>query len=521
MNDIDQPFQFRHPLGRYSLQLKITFTLIFLLFTPFITASLFIAESSLQNELWLALLIACYMAINIGANDVANNVGPAVGSRAITLSTAIIIAVIFESLGALIAGGEVINTIKSDIIYPALITDPKTYVLIMIAALFSAALWLNLATAMNCPVSTTHSIIGGMIGATLITVGWQVINWEQITNIVMSWIVAPILSGLIATLFLMWIKNSILYHSNQEQAARQTLPKLIAIMVFAFTTYLVIKGLKQIWAIDLFTAILIGLNLAIASYFLVRPLIKKQTASAENDRLSINRLFTIPLIMASAILSFAHGANDVANIVAPLAAVYDTLKSNTIAEVVDIPTWGLIIGALGMSLGLVLFGGRLIKTVGQEITELNPVRAFAVAIAAAITVIFASHLGLPVSTTHVVIGAIFGIGFYREFLKRRYRALREWIKNEKELRGEDAHSFLEQFDQLSVKDKKQTVLNLKSTSDQTAFKNLAFTTPLPRLYQKQLLDRGIFLRIVLAWLMTVPAAAIIAAITVLVLSQWY
>jgi PiT family inorganic phosphate transporter len=367
-----------------------------------------------------AAVIGAYMAINIVANDVANNVGPAVGSFALTLSGAIIIAAVFEAAGAIIAGGDVVSTVKKGIIDPADVADPQVFVWVMMGALTGAAIWLNAATWLGAPVSTTHSIVGGVMGAGIAAAGWDVVNWDAMTKIAASWVISPVTGGVIAALFLYFLKRTVFFKSEPIEAARKVVPFMIGVMVWAFTTYIALKGIKQLIKIDFSHAVLIGLVAGLLAIILVRPMINRAAPNLENNRDGVNRLFTVPLIISAALLSFAHGANDVANAVGPLAGIVDALTAGEGGNSkVAIPLWVMIVGALGISVGLALFGPKLIRAVGSEITELDRSRAFCIALAAAITVIVASHLKLPVSSTHVALGAVFGVGFLREFLELR------------------------------------------------------------------------------------------------------
>ena len=457
-------------------------------------------------------VIGGYMAMNIGANDVANNVGPAVGSKAITLFWAIVIAAIFEAAGALLAGGEVVSTIKKGIINPSSIADTKTFVWLMLSALLAGAVWLNLATLFGAPVSTTHSIVGGVLGAGIAAGGFGIANWDKMGAIAASWVISPVLGGLIAAGFLLFIKKKIIYQTEMIQSARKFVPVLIALMAWAFGTYLAVKGLKKIWKLDFQTAVLIGFCTAIAIYFLVKPFINKISAQSEDTRESVNDLFTVPLIFAAALLSFAHGANDVANAVGPLAAIADAIQTGGgMSGKAPIPLWVMMIGALGISLGLLLFGPKIIKTVGAEITELDKSRAFCVAMAAAITVIIASQLGLPVSSTHIAIGGIFGVGFLREYLKTSYANQLQNIISDHE--GEEKvrlQAFLENFQSASVEDMERMLKQAKKQKDELGLKK-SERKKMKKLYSEKLVKRSAVKKIVAAWVVTVPASASIAA----------
>ena len=371
-----------------------------------------------------AAVFGAYMALNIGANDVANNMGPAVGAKALTMGGALVIAVIFETAGALIAGGDVVSTISGGIVAPEAVADPETFIWAMMASLIASALWLNLATWMGAPVSTTHAIVGGVMGAGIMAAGFSAVNWATMGQIAASWVISPILGGVVAALFLAFIKARINDVPDKISAARTWVPILVGIMAGAFSAYLAMKGLKKIVDISLGNALMIGLGLGVVTALVMRPVIRRQSDGMENRKKSLKKLFAVPLILSAALLSFAHGANDVANAVGPLAAIVHAVQDHGTADKVEIPLWVMLIGAFGISFGLFLFGPKLIRMVGTEITKLNPMRAFCVALSAAITVIIASGLGLPVSSTHIAVGAVFGVGFYREWhAERRARLL--------------------------------------------------------------------------------------------------
>ncbi|WP_457597419.1 inorganic phosphate transporter [Hydrogenimonas sp.] len=468
----------------------------------------------------VAAVFGAYMAMNIGANDVANNVGPAVGSKALTMMGAILIAAVFESAGALIAGGDVTGTIKKGIIDPSAFAHPEYFVWAMTAALLAAALWLNLATWLKAPVSTTHSIVGGVMGGGIAAAGsFAIVSWGTMGKIAASWVISPILGGLIAAGFLYAIKKSILYKEATKEAAMKLVPLYVAVMGWAFVTYLMLKGLKHIWKVGFPTASLIGLVGAAVIFFLVKGAIAKYAHTLSDERESVNRLFTIPLIFAAALLSFAHGANDVANAVGPLAGIYDALAHATISTKAAIPLWVMVIGAIGISLGLALYGPKLIKTVGSEITELDQIRAFSIALAAAITVIIASQLGLPVSSTHIALGGVFGVGFLREWLDRTQR-LEYRIKEEKE-KLEELKSRLEahkkELDTLEAKEVKtqqdyERIVHLFEIIGDLEKRIKKESKALKTVYKTKYVQRNAVKKIVAAWIVTVPAAAVLAAI---------
>jgi PiT family inorganic phosphate transporter len=465
----------------------------------------------------IAAMIGGYMALNIGANDVANNVGPAVGSRALTLGGALLIAAIFEAAGAIIAGGEVVGTIRSGIIDPNLIDDADTFVWIMMAALLAAALWLNLATAMGAPVSTTHSIVGAVLGASVAASGLAIANWGTVGTIALSWVVSPLMGGVIAAGFLYLIKRTITYRSDLVASSRAAVPYLVAAMAFAFGTYLMLKGFNRVWSLTGTQALGVGAAVAVVVFLLARPIIDRQARAIGNSKEGVNQLFTVPLIFAAGLLSFAHGSNDVANAVGPLAAIVDVVGSGTgeITSTAPIPFWVMVVGALGIAIGLGLFGPKVIRTVGSEITELDQMRAYCIAMAATVTVILASQLGLPISTTHVAVGAVFGVGFLREYLKSQYARMLEEIKAHHPAGDQAAiDAFLDAFTRASIDEKGRMLRELKRKSkrsmDPANFSKLERQS-LRKVYRRELVKRSQVLKIVAAWVITVPASALLAA----------
>ena len=452
-------------VGRPMVGVGVSFIFVIL---ACLAAMLFFGEAKNTYIVVIAAGLGAYMALNIGANDVANNMGPAVGANALSMGGAIAIAVVFESAGALIAGGDVVSTIAKGIIEPERIGTADVFVWAMMSALLSAALWVNLATWVGAPVSTTHSVVGGVMGAGIAAAGFSAVSWGTMSGIAASWVISPVLGGVIAAFFLFIIKNRIIYQDDKIAAARKWVPILVGIMAGAFGSYLALKGLKKIIKIDMPTALTIGLAIAILVWLVMIPVIKKQSVGLENRNKSLKVLFGIPLVVSAALLSFAHGANDVANAVGPLAAIVDVSQSGDFTSSFSIPLWVMVIGAFGISFGLFLFGPKLIRMVGGQITKLNPMRAYCVALSAAITVIVASWLGLPVSSTHIAVGAVFGVGFFREWdAERRIHKAR-----------------------LAMPDRPQYAPEERR--------------------RRKLVRRSHFMTIIAAWIITVPAAALLS-----------
>jgi len=359
------------------------------------------------------------------------------------------------------------------------------FILAMMAALLAAALWINLATWFGAPVSTTHSIVGGVLGSGIAAAGVGTVNWPTMGAIASSWVISPLMGGVIAALFLWFIKGAILYRKNKVDAAITWVPVLLGVMGSAFTVYLAIKGLKRIWQPELWMIFAIGVAAMGLVYAATKPIIAKAAAKIENSKKDVNKLFAIPMIFAAALLSFAHGANDVANAVGPLAAIVSVVSQGGVGSEVTIPLWVMAIGAVGLSVGLLLFGPKLIKTVGQEITRLNPTRAFCVALAAAITVIAASWLGLPVSSTHTAVGGVFGVGFLREYFANRQMhmigPLFMWAETQPDPRGR------------KIRKKRQ------------------------KKGKRKLVRRSYLMTILAAWVITVPVSAFVSAMIYLIL----
>jgi PiT family inorganic phosphate transporter len=373
----------------------------------------------------IAAVFGAYLALNIGANDVANNMGPAVGANALTMSGALVIAAIFETAGSLIAGGDVVSTISGGIVSPEAVADPEVFVWAMMAALIASSVWLNLATWLGAPVSTTHAIVGGVMGAGIAAAGFAAVEWGSLGTIAASWVVSPVMGGAIAAVVLAFVNRTVNDVPDKLGAARVWVPVLAGVMAGAFTAYLAVKGLRKLVEVSLAQASLLGVAVGVVTWIVFRPIVRAQSEGLENRKRSLKRLFSLPLIASAALLSFAHGANDVANAVGPLAAIVHAVTAADAGEAVAIPLWVMAIGAFGISFGLLLFGPRLIRLVGQEITKLNPMRAYCVALSAAVTVIAASALGLPVSSTHIALGGVFGVGFFREWKEeRRARVLK-------------------------------------------------------------------------------------------------
>jgi len=372
----------------------------------------------------LACLFGFFMAWGIGANDVANAMGTSVGSRALTLTQAIFIAMIFEFLGAYLAGGEVTSTIRKGIIDADVMADnPELMVYGMLSALLAAGTWLMIASINGWPVSTTHSIVGAIVGFAAVGISVDAIYWSKVGSIAASWVVSPLMAGSISYALFMSVKYFVLDTANPFERAKKVIPVYMWLVGFMISMVTLLKGLKHVgvhldmglesdFANAAVASALFGLLVAAFGTLLLR---RVQYVPNEQNRFhSVERVFAILMVFTACSMAFAHGSNDVANAVGPLAAVASTVQSGgMIAAKSAMPWWILIVGAAGIVIGLATYGWRVILTVGRKITELTPSRGFAAELGAAGTVVIASATGLPISTTHTLVGAVLGVGFAR------------------------------------------------------------------------------------------------------------
>jgi PiT family inorganic phosphate transporter len=372
----------------------------------------------------LACVFGLFMAWGIGANDVANAMGTSVGARALTLKQAILVAAVFEFLGAYLAGGEVTSTIRKGIVDPNLLVDaPQLLVFGMLASLLAAATWLAIASARGWPVSTTHSIVGAIVGFSAVGISVDAVAWGKVGTIAASWVVSPLLSGTIAFLLFVSVKRLILDHEDTFARAKKYVPYYMWLVGFMISMVTLLKGLKHIGVeVDLgmgskFTnamvlSAMIGIFVSLMGAILLGRI--KAAGSDENSSANVERVFGVLMIFTACAMAFAHGSNDVANAVGPLAAVVSTVQSGgQVLAKSGLPWWVLGIGAIGIVFGLATYGWRVMQTIGRKITELTPSRGFAAELAAATTVVLASGTGLPISTTHTLVGAVLGVGLAR------------------------------------------------------------------------------------------------------------
>ena len=368
----------------------------------------------------IAAVVGFFMAWGIGANDVANAMGTSVGSKALTIKQAIIIAMIFEFAGAYLAGGEVTSTIRKGIIDASYFVDtPELLVFGMISALLAAATWLLIASALGWPVSTTHSIVGAIVGFAAIGVGVDAVEWGKVGGIVGSWIVTPLISGIIAFIIFNSAQKLIFDTDHPLQQAKRWVPLYMFLAGFVLSLVTIIKGFKHLGLHINFTdgflySIIVALVVALIGKFFITRLKFDTSASNKTHYANVEKVFAVLMIVTACCMAFAHGSNDVANAIGPLAAVVSIVDNGgQIAAKSSIAWWILPLGGLGIVAGLALFGHKVIATIGQGITHLTPSRGFAAELAAATTVVIASGTGLPISTTQTLVGAVLGVGMAR------------------------------------------------------------------------------------------------------------
>ncbi|MFQ6112889.1 MAG: inorganic phosphate transporter [bacterium] len=425
----------------------------------------------------LALIFGFYMAWSIGANDVANAMGTSVGSGALTLKRAVILAAILEFSGALFVGSHVSETVRKGIVDPEIFaTDPLIFVYGMLSALLAAAAWLQIASYYGWPVSTTHSIVGSIIGFGVVVGGMHAIHWDKVGRIVASWVLSPALSATISFLIFSLLRRKILYALNPVEAAKKLTPFLVFCVLAILTLVMVFKGLKNLhlnlpFPQALATAVLVGFLGAGISHLLasrihvepsaerirkfqspqvingldkaVQQLQRVKSAAlgdfqyqisrvldivedvsytvrkgteievGSSEYKAVERIFVYLQILSACFVAFAHGANDVANAIGPLSAVITVLRTGIVALKTTVPIWVLALGGVGITFGLATWGWRVIETVGKRITELTPTRGFSAEFGAATTIVLASKLSLPISTTHTLVGAVLGVGLAR------------------------------------------------------------------------------------------------------------
>ncbi len=367
----------------------------------------------------LAAVFGIFMAWGIGANDVANAMATSVGSKALTIKQAILVAAVFEFLGAVLAGGAVTSTIRKGIVDASSLSGtPELLIYGMLAALLAAGTWLFIASRNGWPVSTTHSIVGALVGFAAVGIGFDAVQWGKVGTIVMSWVVSPLTAGFIAYLIYMSVQKLILRQDDPLERAKRYVPVYIFFAAFTMTLVTILKGLKHV-GMDInlvnayFLAALIGVVISLVGAFAIRRIEPDKKLDKKQHFHTVERVFGVLMIVTACSMAFAHGSNDVANAIGPLAAVISVAQTGIVGAQSAVPVWVLALGGAGIVIGLATYGVRVIATVGHRITQLTPSRGFAAELAAATTIVIASGTGMPISTTHTLVGAVLGVGMAR------------------------------------------------------------------------------------------------------------
>jgi len=367
----------------------------------------------------LAAIFGIFMAWGIGANDVANAMATSVGSRALTIKQAILVAAVFEFLGAVLAGGEVTSTIRKGIVDADLLSaTPELLIYGMLSSLLAAGTWLLVASRNGWPVSTTHSIVGSIVGFAAVGIGIDAVRWAQVGTIVMSWIISPLTAGFIAFLIFASVQRLILTQEDPLARAKRYVPVYIFLAAFTITLVTILKGLKHVGLdVSLANSYLLAIGIALVIALVGAYAIRRIEPSPKQDKkqhfYTVERVFAVLMVVTACSMAFAHGSNDVANAIGPLAAVFSTAQSGVISAKSATPIWVLLLGGVGIVIGLATYGRHVIATVGEKITQLTPSRGFAAELAAATTIVIASGTGIPISTTHTLVGAVLGVGLAR------------------------------------------------------------------------------------------------------------
>jgi len=367
----------------------------------------------------LAAVFGLFMAWGIGANDVANAMATSVGSKALTIKQAIVVAAVFEFLGAVLAGGAVTDTVRKGIVDTDLLAgDPKLLVYGMLAALLAAGTWLFIASRNGWPVSTTHSIVGAIVGFAAVGIGVDAVQWGRVGTIVMSWVASPLTAGFIAYLIYQSVQRLILRQDDPLERAKRYVPVYIFFAAFTITLVTILKGLKHV-GLDMslrdsyILAIAIAVGIAVIGAIAIRRIQPDKKADKSQHFYTVERVFGVLMVVTACGMAFAHGSNDVANAIGPLAAVVSVAQNGVITAKSTLPVWVLMLGGAGIVVGLATYGRHVIATVGKKITQLTPSRGFAAELAAATTIVIASGTGMPISTTHTLVGAVLGVGLAR------------------------------------------------------------------------------------------------------------
>jgi PiT family inorganic phosphate transporter len=481
-------------------------------FILFAAAIAYATADNIHNHALLlaAVMVAAYLALNIGANDSANNIGTAVGSGALTLTAAIVLAAVSELAGAFLAGDPVSTRLREGLFHSGILDQQQILGNVLISGMLAGAIWLHFSSLLRIPVSATHSVIGGLLGAAVYARGWTVIQWDQIGSIAVIWLVTPLAAGLIAGLALYTLERTVSFKPNLIGAARTQVPALTSLLSFLLADYFFVELAPAHWRASQ-SHLLASLSVALVVFLISQPHVHRMAQKIKNNRHGVNQLFVAPLVVAAGFFAFAHGANDVANVTAPLALLID-IAATSDAKGLESPFWTLTVAALGFAAGLAIYGKRLVKTVGSEITEIDKLRAFCIALSAAIVVFTASHFGFPVSTTHTLIGSIFGVGLLRELIRQNDRKTLEKVR--KCYAGEDKEAlerFLNRYQGATLPHKRDMLEGLYREHGEVSLSRKELKT-INEAHHRQLLKRTLFKRIIGFWLLTIPTAGLLGGL---------
>jgi len=363
----------------------------------------------------IAIVIGLYSAINIGANDVANSMATSVASGALTIRKAVFVASVCNVLGAVFVGSHVVNTIRKGLVNPLQFSDkPNLFLFGMLAAVLGSALWVNVATYLKLPVSTTHSIVGGVLGFGLVSVGLAGIKWKVVTYVILSWIISPLFGCLVAFVIFTIIKKSILSSSQPIARTKKIGPFFTGLVAFMLSLAIIYKGLKNLHLdLPLFQALLVSLLAGFFGFLIGFVFLRRYKEKDMDPYYQVERMANPLQVLSASYQAFSHGANDVANAVGPVAAIVAIIHTHQVKMEVPVPIWLLLIGGAGLAIGIYFWGHRVMETVGKKITSITPTRGFSAEFGTATTVLICSRLGMPVSTTHVAVGNIIGVGLAR------------------------------------------------------------------------------------------------------------
>lgn len=469
-----------------------------------------------------AALAGGYLALSLGANNSANILAIAVGSGALGLGAAWLLGATGELAGAFLAGETLLNAhLREQFVNFSQFQEATQLIGVLIAGMLAAALWLHVAILFTSPVSSTHSVIGGLVGAGVVAQGWHLVHWDTIGRFALVWLISPLVAALLAAICLYLIKRGITYQPNPLYAARNRVPLLVALLGLVAGDYVVSNLVPATWSIAS-QHLTVSLAFATAMFLIAQPLAYRAAQLTREPLRGINQLFNLPLMLATGFFAFSHGANDVVNVASPLIAAttaIGTLPGSSLPWL-DLTTWAVLVGGIGITLGLVIYGERMVRTVGTEITEIDTIRGFCICFSAALVVLATTHLGYPVSTTHTLVGSIVGVGLLREYLKVNEQKILAKIR--KCYAGEDRLSldrFLARFQRASLARKKVMLEEMEQ-----AHGDLRLT---PRelqrvndLYRQQLVKRALVHRILLFWLLTLPVTATLGGLLYLLLAYF-